>query len=249
MLGFSSIADTPIAAIPDDSTLRTNSLEGGTAGVTVSTGNSGGASGDAFNSVFIPSGNTQTYESNGAGGLVLRNVNTASAGGTFGYDCAGKPSLAARYRFKPVSGTWTGNLYLLNFQNTFDTNSGVSLRLNATQNLRILNRNGFTYPWVSTTVLNVGTEYQIELVVDTIAGTAGAKIWDSTGNTLIESGSATGQNFATNAMNNIRWSVQGTTVTTSADFDDIALRYDANYIGPVVSAPSTVSQGWGILMV
>lgn len=60
-------------------TLRTNNAEGGTLGATVTTGNSGGASGNAWSRVDIGSACTQTYDNTHAFGT--RSLKMVSPGG------------------------------------------------------------------------------------------------------------------------------------------------------------------------
>ena len=228
----------PTGLIPDQEPgIRlSNTLEGGTATTAVTTGNSGGASGDAFNSVFSASGCTQTYESNGSGGLLLRMSNTASSGGSFGWDTAGEARTSLRLQFTMVSGTFTGNVYIASVRDSANTNTGFSIRMNSSLNLRFMNRNGFTFPWTGSYVLVAGTRYQIEATIDTVAGTGEVRLWDAAGTTLLDTGSITGQDFRSQALNTIRFGNEGTSLTTVGEFDDLAIAFDGALIGPVTAA-------------
>ncbi|WP_372728979.1 hypothetical protein, partial [Nocardioides sp.] len=82
-------------------TARVNSAEGGTNGVTVTTANSGGASGDAWDSMYVPSGQSITFASAAAqkGTLGYRMVygSASGVGANVRWTLTGWPQLRARW--------------------------------------------------------------------------------------------------------------------------------------------------------
>lgn len=67
-------------------TILVNTFEGGTQGTTISTGNSGGTSGNAFDNVSIGSGGTLTYDgTQAAHGSLSAEITTAGSGVFFGW--------------------------------------------------------------------------------------------------------------------------------------------------------------------
>lgn len=225
--------------------LKQNTFEGGTLTSAITPANSGGASGDALGAVYAPAGCAWTYATPSGGGVAAQASLTASAGGTISLGLTGQTTVYGRFRFRPVSGTFTGQQYLIAVRLASLANSGFSIRLDDSLHLRAMNRNGSTYPWTSTASLTVGTDYQVEFYVkrETSAGGTdghyGVKLWSSDGTTLLDSGTGTNQNWnmygSAATFDNIQIGCQATSTTHVAHYDDIVLR-DDGYPGPVAPA-------------
>lgn len=158
-----SLGPTPIPP----SSIRQNTAEGGTNGVTVSTANSGGASGDAFSQVTI-TGSGMAYFSN----------NTASHG-TLSYRISGGSGDTGKLYIGNTAsneGTMRGYFYLnslpgnaqtlYNIQNTaFASMANINI---TSGNLLTVTDNAGTVLFTSAAALSATTWYRVELQV--IAG-------------------------------------------------------------------------------
>jgi hypothetical protein len=151
-----------------------NNFEGGTDGTTITTGNSGGASGNAFDGVDIPSGavvaftNTQAYQ----GSLSVRCGSRATGGicgvhwqtslGTLGdhYD-------RCFFRTDVIPSVNADIIYLLD---AALTTTLASIRLLSSGKLDIRNNTGALVA-TSTTVLSANTWYRLEWFIHQNAST------------------------------------------------------------------------------
>lgn len=228
--------------------LVTNNADGSN-GVGVSTANSGGALGDAWDAVTPGTNQTLAYDTSFA-------MSGASIKGTLA------ATLATNYvQWSTALGTLTTNQRLggrMYF--AFDTTpaagwqlwrvlSGagsmlLGVRLDASQHISWALAAG-TSPTVGTTVLVTNTLYRIEwdfTGIGTAAGTALMKLYDGDSTTELDSISdATAQNFGSTAPTQVRI---GTSVTagpaTSSSYwmEDLAFN-DTGLMGPArVAAPA-----------
>jgi len=93
--------------------LRANTLEGGSQGTTISTANSGGVSGDAYDLISIGSGNTFIYDDvNEAGALDAKFTSGGTTVGHIGWSGLGALAVDTWFRSHfaisatPTVGTW-----------------------------------------------------------------------------------------------------------------------------------------------
>lgn len=141
-----------------------NSFEGGTAGTVVTTGNSGGASGDAFANV---AGNP-TFSATGKmhGSLGCRwNLGTATAWRAY-HSWTATGSVAGRAYMTLNSLPSAGRTLLTVINSTFASN--VKVQTTAANKLQVTDAAG-TVLWTAANALVAGTVYRLE--VQTSAGT------------------------------------------------------------------------------
>lgn len=145
---------------------RVNSAEGGTSGATVTTGNSGGTSGDAWDEVSIPAGTTLTYQTaaayKGSRGYRVTTGTTSGHGADMRWALAGWPLVRQRFyiRFSALPGYESQVAYV-------SSPSGSLLArvmVTSTGKLSVFNA-WFSRLWTSTNSLAVNTWYRIEFIV------------------------------------------------------------------------------------
>lgn len=230
--------------------LQTNSAEGGTNGVTPSTGNSGGASGDAF-AVSIPGASTNST-------CVYSTAQKAH--GSLAYLFTTKPSDTSYVQWSVTPG---GSLSVRFYYYTTTTPSTTSLicqirngsqaaqiGLGSDMILRVMNAasGNLTTGW---SALSLNTWYRIEIVVTKGTTTSNGRIQakyfslDSTSpiGTPYDSGATT--NAGTVDFTQVRFGRAGG-AATSADqvyyIDDMAAQDTSAFLGPVGSnLPPTVT--------
>jgi hypothetical protein len=148
-------------------TARVNSAEGGTNAATVTTANSGGTSGDAWDSVNIPSGSTVTFATaaayKGSRGYRITSGTNSGHGADLQWSLAGWTMVRQRFyvRFSafPTSET----------QLTYVSSSGSSrllTRVSVTTSgrFKVLDAS-FNGVWTATSSLSLNTWYRVELIV------------------------------------------------------------------------------------
>lgn len=221
-----------------------NSLEGGTNGTTITTGNSASGSGDAFTALS----GTSTFSTSAAyhGSLGFQAPTTAAAG-YFYWDVSSTSNIAARLYFRPA-GVASSDDYLIRLGN--GTTRLVSVHVNAAGKLRVSDAAGTTGVWTAASALTANTWYRLDLYA--VAGSTtsngtikfGYYLGDSTSpvetvynNTSSNVGTATTFNRA----------YMGKYSAVSAfgyQFDDFKVRTAASdFIGPVANTPPTVDAG------
>lgn len=171
----------------------TNTAEGGTDQTAVSTGNSGGTSGDPFTAVALASGGVNRFDvaadASGALGYAIANRGTAantalqwnepdhgsvaiSFGRYYLTSTATPTSSSATLRFFSSAGTEIVRLYWL-----------------TSNKLQLWQPSAFIASSLTTTVLTPGTFYRIEYKLDTTTSGAGAmtlRIYQGDSTTLLE---------------------------------------------------------------
>jgi hypothetical protein len=178
-------------------TIKQNSFEGGTAGTTVSTGNSGGASGTAFDVVTIGSGATLTYTTtevmHATKALALGSVATNTTFVT--YNGFATTQMAVRFyiRFDTLPGT-NGPIRLCDIRTS--STSVTRVVMDTSNRLIFQTSNGTTTLKTFTTALSANTWYRIEAVSSN--GTSGATC--NMSYYVGDSGSAT-DSFTTSSAN------------------------------------------------
>ncbi len=212
-----------------------NNAEGGTVGVTVTTGNSGGASGDAFNQVTIT----------GASSCVF--ANNVSAHGTQSYRITGIAGDTAKF-YLGASDTAEGSLrvyfYLNNLPSTAQSvfqmqnssfSSMASINLTASNQLRVTDTTGATL-FTAAASLSGSTWYRIEMQViagvDASSGTIHFQYYQGDSTTAEETYSSTTVNTGTITARRLHVGKINSSPALDANFDDIAYDSTATAIGP-----------------
>jgi len=229
------VVTVPVAVSP---TLpRDNTAEGGTHTVDVTTGNSGGVSGYAWDAVTLDSG-----------GLAKFN-NLHAMHGVLGYKLTGSGNGGAFLAWSTPQTTIYGRAYLL--VQTFPAgttsvidarNSGVNaaaVRLNAAKKLEIWDGLG-NLVGTGTTVLVQDTWYRIEFqfVFGLTTGSITARLYSGDSTTLLETITASSLN-TNSAMTDIRFSWRSFT-TDSAWFDDLQVN-TTGFPGPATGTNATAT--------
>jgi hypothetical protein len=219
--------------------LRQNTADGGTNGTTVSTGNSGGASGTAWDLVSIPTG-TLTYSSTQArqGTLSYKVVTTAAtaAEGILRWgDTLALPAASLRcYVFLPGTNPTVAATLA-----QFSTNGGAiaastKLALSTTGKLQLQDATGAGL-WTSTSALPTGVWVRLEMYAQpgttTTNGVAGAGYATGTG-ALTEQFTTSTANAGTAVIGRAQFGKNsGTWATQTFYMDDIALGNTAAFLG------------------
>jgi len=141
-----------------------NNFEGGTDGVAVSTANSGGGSGTAFDSIF---GTGLTFKSAAALHGTMGARVTAGSFGAGVYTTSSTKASGKMY-FRPA-GVTTGDLFVARVENGSGTRL-FSLHINAAGKLRVDDASGTTGVFTFSNVLSGGTKYWYQYYI--VAGTA-----------------------------------------------------------------------------
>lgn len=233
--------------------LRTNTAEGGTNNTTVSTGNSGGASGDAFSNVEIGAGASLVYSNERPQHGALGYKFTGSSGTVTRLTWSGFNTTAFVFRIYfefdtlPPSG-----FRLIDVRN--NTASGLRVVLNGSNQPVLQTNNGGTTLKTFTTAIAADTKYRIE-VAATPGNASNATIkmdlylGDST--TPVETGysSTTVTTGYTTNITNVQFiSAAGSTFTGVAYFDDFAAQDGTTtYIGPITVVANAGVDLTGIL--
>lgn len=154
--------------------LRTNSAEGGSNGATVSTSNTGGASGNAFDSVTLSSGGAATFDSTNKyrGSMSYRFLVPSTAGATafVEYSGASSTSTALRFYVKIVGDTVGGNI---EFVSMTGASAGVSIWLNIGGRMDLRDVSGNLIASGTRTVM-VEHWFRVEIAVTAATSTTGS---------------------------------------------------------------------------
>ena len=174
-----------IAGRAEPSLLKQNTLEGGTNGTTISNANSGGASGDAFSSVAVGSGNTYTFDN--SSGKVTQTLGAKWVfGGTTIGTCrwTGLGSFTGDVWFRntiyisaiPSVGNWFGFVQA----NTSASVRCAAIGLRTDGKIQVYDAAGVaSTSSTSTTVLQINTLYRIEWRVNITSGEVEWWLYDS----------------------------------------------------------------------
>lgn len=201
-IGYSDTAWLGPYSAPPPSAIRLNNFDGIASGVAVTSANSGGASGDAFD-VVVGSMTAQTSSAyTGARGVLaqLNNSTQSYAGWT-----VGGSTHYVRIYFKTLSGATTHNARMVWHGIAGSTTDGWDLRqIVSTERVGIATRNTTRFelgPTGSGTgVLARSTWYRLEAKVVTGAtGSIEARLYDS-GGTLLDSNTYSGAIDATTEL-------------------------------------------------
>lgn len=222
----------------------TNTAEGGTHATGVTTGNSGGSSGDAFSAVTTEQG-TMTFDNTRPhhGSLAYKSVksgagsNYAEWGGSTQWpEILDRAFFRGYYNFDTAPDADTQFLAFINL-----TTWVLRVRLNTTRTISLINSAG-TVLGTSTTVLAVDTWYRIEMTAmmgSSSTGSAELRLYAGDATSPTETlGPYTATDTGLTPIVRVITGSQiftGTTNTLTTFFDDLA--FDAyDWIGPSAGA-------------
>ncbi|MDN4595902.1 PKD domain-containing protein [Leifsonia virtsii] len=222
-------------------TVASNNFEGGRNGVAISTGNSGGASGTAFDIVF---GTGLTYSSSAATQGSMGATTAGGAIGAAGWNLPNVTKLSAHMKFTISAVPTTGDMYLMRFHN--GSTRVFDVHVQGTGKLRIFDAAG-TNVWTGTTTLTPGTKYRLEAYVvagsTTSNGTIKVGYYVDNSTTPVETiynntaaNAGTGTNFTVVYLGKYNNNVESYT------FDEFAIDSTlSDFIGIPAATPPTVS--------
>lgn len=227
-------------------TLKTNSLEGGTDGTTIDTSNSGGASGDAFDTVTIGSGCTLTYATAAAlhGSLGAQFYSSYSSGQNYLVWNISAPSAAARVYFKFPGSLPSGNAAIIRFYSGGGSYPGMTL-YTVTRHIRVYDG---VNSWVGTVFngsLAADTLYRVEMAVAKGTGSGDGilrvAIYAGEDTTPLDSYDHTNVNTGTTDFTSVRFSLNWAPTNIYTTYaDDFAVQTNTTtFIGPVSAGPSS----------
>jgi hypothetical protein len=222
-------------------TLYSNTAEGGSNGVIVSTSNSGGASGDAWTG---KSGNPVFSNSQAKAGVLSYDVAAASTAYAFMYwTWSGSPtdSAAARAYLRMTALTDDGSLIQIRNASA----AIASVGLDATGKLYV-SQSSFSKVYTIASALSLNTWYRVELTATKGTGTADGVInfalYEGDSLTTVDSYSSSVRNTGTTQLQDARFGKLTSTGTWGSTYlDDLAAQTgSASFIGPSTSTPAAV---------
>jgi hypothetical protein len=222
-----------------------NTLEGGTDTTTITTGNSGGASGDAFNNVVIGASATETFSATHAahGGLAMKITQPASGVSTY-VDWTGFGTLTTDvwfrlYVYRTANGSSEG--YVVSVRNAAAA-ACCYIAISAAGIIRIWNASSAQAALTGSVAVGLNQWVRIEMRVFP-STTIGEIDWwlyntpDAPIGSHDETKSATGLVLAAN-VDQVRWGMPSTPqpVSESSWYDDLAVS-TAGQLGPAGAPP------------
>ncbi len=216
--------------------LRTNSFSGGSNGVTISTANSGGDSGDAFSSI----GGSPSYITSNATGLRAPMVASMPASSRLTWDSL---TLADRTLYVRTHVYCTGNPASTTTIIDIDVTSKAGVRINTAGRALLVSRTGSTLA-TSTSALPTNQWVRVELQVTfgttSSNGSGELRIYHSADSTTVtESLPVSGVDFSTTVASSVNFFG-----FTGLSMDDVGAS-DVTWLGPAAvdatAAPSAVA--------
>lgn len=219
-------------------TLKTNDAEGGTDGVATSTGNSGGASGTAWDIVNINAGSTFHYESTGAihGTMSYQVSSTTTATNPLAgwTDTAANQAVARVYMSFTTMSTVNNQQFGINFR----SGSGSLARSEFNTDGTFRGVMGATNSSASALALSTGTVYRMEAVATGFNGASGAltiNVYVGESGTVFTSISLSGATTAAQCSA-VRFGKHNTSGNVDALYDSIAADIGSStLLGPVAT--------------
>jgi hypothetical protein len=215
---------------------QSNTAEGGPAGASVTTGNSGGASGNAFTVVSRGSGATLIYAAAAAAhGALGYSIKGASGNATFvGWNGYSAPSMAIRFYYNPGPTLPSKVMRLADIRNS--TATAARVELSASNQLFIQNAAGTTVTTFAHPV-QANTWYRIELTISisSSAATIKAAYYPADSTTPVDPAysTVTGNTGTANIAQVSIGSAANATWTGTSYFDDLAAQSGSTtFIGP-----------------
>lgn len=238
--------------------LKTNTAEGGTSGTTVSTGNSGGASGNAFTVVTIASG-TLVYHTDAA---YKGSLGYKIQGGGSGRCCAiltpasATNASAWRFYFKFPAVPSSGAISIFEVSNgTYDA-TRLALILTDDATLRVQDATS-SYPSIwsgspDSATLSTDTWYRIEGGLNNSGGNGSGVLTLSVyaGDSLsaLTSASTSSGSFGSSSLASFLFGRTQTTDTMLMRMDDLAIESaSATFIGPSAAPGTDISSGYSTI--
>jgi hypothetical protein len=228
-----------------------NSFEGGTDGTTVSTGNSGGASGTAFSGVQITGTSTVKYESTGALHDTMSCEIVANAGyGLVRWDNAVLGSLTTTCCAMYVKFSALPSAYSPISEGKQTDGGSLAWRINVSSlgNVRLVNASAATVASTTSAPISTGTLYRIEWQITHGTGAYNVQVFSGDSTTALATLSGTSAGAFGTATQQIyfgRTQTPDYTVmidTLGVDTGALGPRATANVI-PVASAGSDKTNG------
>jgi hypothetical protein len=191
-------AITEKVVITGNSPSVSNTLDGGTNGTTVTSANSGGASGDAFQLTSVPAGGTLAYDNT----LAFSSPNSIkmATGGTVGSAYVGWTTALPQTETQMYFGAMmyftalpTTNINVVRAVNTGIASSVAAFEIVITTagNYRVLGANGATI-MTSSDVIPLNTWFRVEGFLDTNTRAYEVRYWASAGSTGAPTNSSSG---------------------------------------------------------
>jgi hypothetical protein len=235
-VGPSTPSDPSNPVTPTSGTVKSNTAEGGTPGASVTTANSGGASGNAFNLVSKGSGAALTYSTAAAAHGTLGYALTGSSGTAtlVGWNGYSATSMAIRFYYNPGPALPSKVLRLADIRNSSATAARVEL--SASNQIFIQNAAGTTvttFPHA----LAANTWYRVELTISlsNAAATINAAYYPADSTTPVDPAYSTVTgNTGTATITQVSiGSAASATWTGTSYFDDLAAQPGTtSFIGP-----------------
>jgi hypothetical protein len=227
-----------------------NNAEGGSNGTAVTTGNSGGVSGDAWTSVAAGTGNTVTFDSSTVahGSLsykaVIGTTNTCILQKTV--TGTGRYVMEFGFRFSTVPTA--GGTRFFEIRNSTGAMGSLGI-LPTTGTVRAYNAAGSNIAASESSALSVNTWYRVAFAVtpgaDTATGTIEYSLYAGDSTTALWSWTSAAQNTGTTAANFIRIGTPAVLSTANTFwYDDVrASSLASGFFGPVATATTYSGSG------
>lgn len=214
----------------------TNSFEGGTNGSTISTSNSGGASGTAFGAVTIDGGESLTFDtSTAAHGSVSAQVACPTSGSSYVAWTSGISGTSATVYARAYL-RFTGNpSATVNVLRILSAANGImgTIRVNTGGTIGMLYGSG-TLAGTSTGALTANAWFRVEVMVTagTTTGVMTCRVyWTMDGTTPDETLTISNVNTGSANPTRLRVGVVSNAAASAFNIDDLGLD-DAGWIGP-----------------
>jgi hypothetical protein len=229
-----------------------NSLEGGTNGTTMTQatgGNTGGASGNFFDSIVVGTGTSVKFSSAFAahGSLSAAvTVGTTAASAFFSWTTSlGTVTTLYGRAYINLSAAPPSNNVIVEFENASSHAADFTL---STSRTIIIRNAAFGTTHTMTTALTTGTWYRLEweVVASTTVGQITLNIYVGDATTPTESYTSPATLVLLAALNQVVWGWPGGTIASMpvTYWDDLALS-TTGFIGPVTTAISDTDTGAG----
>jgi hypothetical protein len=221
-----------------------NSFEGGTDGVTITTGNSGGASGDAWNNVALGGGGTAVYDDAQFAAGAMSGLLVAGSGATsfVEWDTSwhSDTEVWSRVYLRFDNVSLTNHTAIMSLRNAGAAACEIQLR---TTNVIGLRDSGLVLRYSSSTTIAADTWYRLEwhIVHSATVGHMEARLFFGAnlhGTTPDESFGSASDNWNTAAASNELWAGIASNPGTSGAtvwYDEVVLD-DVGWVGPVASS-------------
>ncbi|MFJ9740832.1 hypothetical protein [Streptomyces sp. NPDC101166] len=219
-----------------------NTFEGGSTGVGITTGNSGGTSGDAWSLVNLDSNTVEYDTARAAHGTVSARIATGATAGmpylSWTSGISGTTLYARAYLYLTANPGSNLNAVRLMSGSTIV----ATVRINSTGKVGLLYASGsLTATSTASVPLNAWFRLELKAVASTTAGSVECRCYlgspDATSAT--ETLQGTGLNTGTNtAMDRVRVGLLTSTTSYSINVDDVAWG-DTDWIGPATAGGSS----------